>query len=104
MSRITQQMVQDRVDELKEHGIALGIEGAEYWAVENPYGPTGLHFLEVRPHEGRAVSQNTKLGTHRWSGPKEAHAILTAMVNALRAARRATESGDRYSAVAQLGT
>lgn len=104
MARITQQMVQDRVADLKAHGIALDIEGAEYWAVENPFGPHGLHFLEVWPHEGRAVSQNTKLGSYHWSGPKEAYTALTLMVRALHAARRAVESGDRYSDLYQAGT
>ncbi len=104
MPRVTQQMVQDRVADLKAHGIALGIEGAEYWAVENPYGPHGLHFLEVHHDDGRWVSGNTKLGTYYWPGPAVAHRELTAMCRALHAARLATESGDRHSELHQAGT
>lgn len=104
MSRITQQMVQDLLENLREVGLDLDIEGAEYWAVENPYGPHGLHFLEVHHDDGRWVSGNTKLGSYYWSGPKEAHAALTTMYRALCAARRATMSGDRHSALHQAGT
>jgi hypothetical protein len=72
--------------------------------VENPYGPHGLHLLEVHHDDGRWVSGNTKLGTYTWSGPKEAHQVLTAMTRALHAARLATEAGDRHSEIAQAGT
>lgn len=87
--RITDSDIQSRVDDLKKHGTDLGIEGAEYWAVENPYGPDGLHFLEVHHDDGRWVSQNTKLGTYHWPTKRAAYEGLTTLVHALWAAKNA---------------
>lgn len=95
--RITQLDVNEACADLRAVGMDLEIEGAEYWSVENPYGPHGLHFLENHFDDGGWVSGNTKLGSYDWSGPREAHAALRMMWRALLAARNATTSGDATS-------
>jgi hypothetical protein len=97
MARISKLDVNEAAANLRAVGMDLDIEGAEYWSVENPFGPTGLHLVERRPDDAHSVSQNTALGTYRWSGPKEAHAAVTAMYRALLAARNAQTSGDATS-------
>ena len=87
--RITNKMVQEQLEVLRELGTELGIEGAEYWQVHNPYGPHGLHFLEVHHDDGYWVSQSTALGSYSFSGPKEAFRGLVTMSSTLRAAKRA---------------
>ena len=94
MTRTKQADVDQALADLKAVGTDLEIEGAEYWSVENPYGPHGLHFVENHHDDGHWVSQSTKLGTYYWSGPKEAHAALRTMWRCLLAARNATLSMD----------
>lgn len=102
--RVTDADVERRLADVKEHGLQLDIEGAEYWQVGNPFGPTGLHFLEVHHDDGGWTSQSTKLGHHTWQTKREAYDALSVMAQALHAARRATESGDRFSDIHQAGT
>jgi hypothetical protein len=101
--RITDADVKSALEDVKAHGEALGIEGAEYWCVENPYGPTGLHLLERHHDDGHWVKQSTALGYWSFETKREAWHTLRVMANALHAARKATESGDRHSGIRQAG-
>ena len=102
--RVTQHELDEAVKDLREIGQALEIDGAEYWVVENPFGPTGLYLLERHHDDGHWVSQSTALGNWSWGTKREALEQVRAMRAALRAALRATESGDRHSELHQAGT
>lgn len=102
MRRVTQADVDRALEDVVSHGVALEIEGAERWAVGNPYGPDGLHLMEVDPEHG-GVDDRTKLGTYYWRTKGEAYQGLRTLANALHAARKATVSGDRFSEEHQVG-